>query len=75
MTALKSIDTRNKFKKVNGTEIEKARKNAEYLAMVKESRQQLAEGKTYTFTTDDLLAMEDMTFAEMQAFAELHKDF
>ena len=50
--------------------LDKARRNAEYLAMIDESRRQLAEGKTYTFTIDELLAMEDMTAAEMQTFAE-----
>jgi len=51
-------------------ELNKARRNAEYLAMLDESHQQLSEGKTYTFTMDELFAMEDMTAAEMQAFAE-----
>jgi antitoxin YefM len=56
-------------------ELDKARRNAEYLAKLEKSRQELAEGKTYTFTMDELFAMEDMTVAEMQAFAEAHKDF
>jgi len=56
-------------------ELEKARRNAAYLAMIDESRRQLDEGKTYTFTIEELSAMEDMTVAEMQAFAESHKDF
>jgi len=54
-------------------ELDKARRNAEYLAMIDESRQQLVEGATYTFTMDELFAMEDMTAAEMQAFAEERK--
>ena len=56
-------------------ELDKARRNAEYLAKIEKSRQELADGKTYTFTMEDLFAMEDMTAAEMKAFAETHKDF
>ena len=56
-------------------ELEKARRNTEYLKMIDESRRQLAEGKTYTFTMDELFAMEDMSSSEIQAFAEAHKDF
>ena len=56
-------------------QLEKARRNAEYLTMIYESRRQLAEGKTYTFSIDELTEMEDMTVAEMQAYAEAHKDF
>jgi len=53
----------------------KSARNAVYLAEINESRRQLAEGKTYTFTTDELLTMENMTVDEMQTFAEKHKDF
>jgi len=53
----------------------KSARNAAYLAGVDESRRQLAEGKTYTFTTDELLSMENMTIDEMQTFTEKHKDF
>ena len=56
-------------------ELEKARRNAEYLSMIEESRRQLDDGKTYTFTTDELLAMEDMTADEIRNFVEEHKDF
>jgi len=56
-------------------ELDKARRNVEYLTMIDESRYQLDEGKTYTFTMDELLSMEDMTVAEMQGFAEAHRDF
>jgi len=55
--------------------LSKAARNAAYLSMIDESRRQLAEGKTYTFTTDELLTMENMTLDEMQTFAEKHKDF
>jgi len=55
--------------------LSKAAKNAAYLSTIEESRRQLAEGKTYTFTVDELFAMENMTAPEMQAFAEAHKDF
>ena len=53
----------------------KAARNAAYLSGIDESRRQLTEGKTYTFTTDELLSMENMTIDEMQTFAEKHKDF
>ena len=55
--------------------LSKAARNAAYLSMIDESRRQLAEGKTYTFTTDELFAMENMSVDEMQTFAEKHKDF
>jgi antitoxin YefM len=51
-------------------ELDKARRNAEYLAKLDESYRQLEEGKTYTFTVDELLSIESMTAAEMQAFAQ-----
>jgi len=54
-------------------ELEKARRNAEYLAKIDRSRQQLAEGNTYTFTIKELEIMENMTVAEMQAFAQERK--
>ena len=56
-------------------ELDKAHRNAEYLSMIKESRQQFTEGKTYTFTIDELYEMENMTAPEMRTFAETHKDF
>jgi len=56
-------------------ELNKVRRNKDYLAMLDESRRQLSEGKTYTFTMDELGSMENMSAAEMQAFAEAHKDF
>ena len=51
-------------------ELDKARRNAEYLAKIDESRRQLDEGKTVSFTMAELEAMENMTAAEMQAFAQ-----
>ena len=54
-------------------ELDKARRNAEYLAKIDRSRQQLAEGNTYTFTTAELETMENMTTAEMQAFVQESK--
>ena len=51
-------------------ELDKARRNAEYLAKIDESRRELDEGNTYTFTVDELEAMENMTATEMQAFAQ-----
>ena len=56
-------------------ELEKMRRNAEHLAKIEISRQEFAEGKTYTFTVDELSDMEDMTAAEMKTFAETHKDY
>ena len=56
-------------------ELDKAHRNVEYLSMIKESRQQFAEGKTYTFTVDELYEMENMTAPEMRTFAEAHKNF
>ena len=46
-----------------------------YSTGIEESRQELAEGKTYTFTIDELLLMENMTIDEMETFVEKHKDF
>ena len=53
----------------------KLARNTAHLSMLEESRQQLAEGKTYTFSIDELISMEKMTVDEMQIFAEAHKDF
>ena len=54
-------------------ELEKVRRNAEYLDKIDKSHQQLVEGKTYTFTIDELEEMESMTVAEMQTFAQERK--
>jgi len=51
----------------------KAARNATYLEKIDRSRQQLAEGKTYTFTMEELESMENMTVAEMHAFAKERK--
>jgi antitoxin YefM len=40
-------------------ELEKARRNAEYLAMINKSMQQLAEGKVVVKTMAELEAMEE----------------
>lgn len=39
-------------------ELQKAKKNADYLAMLDRSRNQLEQGKTISFTLDELKAME-----------------
>ena len=49
-------------------ELDRVRRNAEYTTKIEQSRQELANGKTYTFTIDELFAMEEMTAAEMKAF-------
>lgn len=47
-------------------ELDKARRNAEYLDMIDKSIQSITEGRTVTFTMDELEAMEDMTAEETQ---------
>ena len=54
-------------------ELDKVRRNAEFLGKVEKSRQDLEEERTYTFTIDELFSMEDMTASEMQDFAQKHK--
>ena len=44
-----------------------------YLNKIERSRQDLAEGRTYTFTIDELFSMENMTAAEMQEIAQKHR--
>ncbi len=39
-------------------EMQKAKRNAEYLAMLDKSREQLEQGKTISFTLDELKDME-----------------
>ena len=53
--------------------LSKAAHNAAYLDKIERSRQDLAEGRTYTFTIDELFSMENMTAAEMQDFAQKHR--
>ena len=48
-------------------ELEKARRNAQYLAMIDRSIQETAEGKTVSFTMAELEAMENMTAEEANA--------
>ena len=54
----------------NYNTLSKAARNAAYMNKIERSRQDLAEGKTYTFTIDELFSMENMTTAEMQKFAQ-----
>ena len=54
----------------NYNTLSKAAQNAVYLNKIERSQQDLAEGKTYTFTIDELFSMENMTTAEMQEFAQ-----
>jgi antitoxin YefM len=54
----------------NYNTLSKAARNAAYLNKIEKSRQDLADGKTYTFTMDELFSMENMTAAEMQDFAQ-----
>jgi len=49
-------------------ELEKARRNSEYLAMLDKSVQEIAEGKTVSFTSDELIKMESMTAEKSQAY-------
>ena len=49
-------------------ELEKAKRNAEYFAMIDKSKQEVAEGKTVSFTMDELESMESMTAEEARAF-------
>ena len=53
--------------------LSKAAHNTTYLDKIEKSRQDLAEGRTYTFTIDELFSMENMTAAEMQDFAQKHR--
>jgi len=49
-------------------ELEKARRNAEFIAMVDNSAHEATEGKTISFTMDELIAMESMTAEEAKAY-------
>ena len=49
-------------------ELEKARRNTQYLAAIEKSEQEISEGKVVLFTIDELEAMENMTAGEAQAF-------
>jgi len=48
-------------------DLDKARNNIKYLSSIKKSRKELSEGKTISFTVDELEAMEDMTADEMRS--------
>ena len=49
-------------------ELEKARQNTKYYTMLDESTLQVAEGKTISFTIDELEAIEDMSSDELKTF-------
>ena len=51
-------------------ELEKARRNAEYLYKLHESRTQLENGQCISFTMDELTAFENMTTDEVIEFAD-----
>ena len=49
-------------------ELEKTRRNAEYNAMLDESVHEFSEGKTISFTLDELIKMESMKAEETRAY-------
>jgi len=49
-------------------ELEKVRQNTKYYTMLDESTLQVAEGKTISFTIDELEAIEDMSSDELKTF-------
>ena len=49
-------------------ELEKARRNAEYLSMIENSAQEITKGKTVSFTMEELEEMENMPPEEALAF-------
>ena len=53
--------------------LSKAAQNTSYLTKIEKSRQDVKEGRTYTFTIDELFSMENMSAAEMHNFARKHK--
>jgi hypothetical protein len=55
---------------IGDSEVEKAKQNAEYLEKLKLSSQQIKEGKTISFTMEELESFEAMPYTEVAAFAE-----
>ena len=53
--------------------LSKAARNATYLDKVDRSIKEFSEGKTVSFTMDELDAMENMTTEEIQAFTQKRK--
>jgi len=49
-------------------ELEKARRNSEYLAMIDKSSKEVDAGKVITFTSDELFAMESMVAEDVKAY-------
>ena len=48
-------------------ELDKARRNAEFLSKINKSIQEFTEGKTVSFTLEELQSMEDMSAEETRA--------
>ena len=53
--------------------LQKAKRNAEYLAMLDESEAQLKRGETITFTLDELKAMESDDWKPTEKVLEFEK--
>lgn len=53
--------------------LQKAKRNAEYLAMLDESETQLKNGETISFTLDELKAMEDDDWKPTEKILEFEK--
>ena len=53
--------------------LQKAKRNAEYLAMIEESTSQLERGETISFTLEELQAMEDEDWKPTEKILELKK--
>ncbi|MCL2627915.1 MAG: type II toxin-antitoxin system Phd/YefM family antitoxin [Oscillospiraceae bacterium] len=57
-------------------ELEKAKRNAEYLTMVDKSAKEITDGKIISFTIEELDAMETMTAEEALSFvAEVRRGY
>jgi len=54
--------------------LEKLRARDEFLTMLDESIKEVKQGKTITFTIDELEAMEDMSTKETQAFIRQRRE-
>ena len=51
----------------------KAKRNAEYLAMIDKSVEQMEQGETISFTMDELIAMESEDWKPTEKILEFEK--
>lgn len=75
-TVVVSLPRKKNIYMINETEykeLQKAKHNAEYMAMIEESLEQLEKGDTISFTMEELIAMESEDWEPSERILEFER--